>query len=65
MDRQGWWATIHRVAESDVTEATEQACVFIYIHINISPVILWITLLTEVLTEISSMLMLLVDLSLM
>ena len=51
MDRQGWWATIHRVAESDVTEATEQACVFIYIHINISPVILWITLLTEIYTR--------------
>ena len=28
MDREGWWATIHRVAESDVTEATEQACIF-------------------------------------
>ena len=52
MDREGWWATIHRVAESDVTEATEQACIFIYIHIYISPVILWITpFLTELYTR--------------
>ena len=25
MDRGGWWATVHRVTESDTTEATEQA----------------------------------------
>ena len=25
MDREAWWATVHRLAESDMTEATEQA----------------------------------------
>ena len=26
MDRGTWWATVHRVAESDTTEATKHAC---------------------------------------
>ena len=26
LDRGGWWATVHRVTVSDVTEATENAC---------------------------------------
>ena len=26
MDRGVWWATVHRVTESDMTDATEQAC---------------------------------------
>ena len=26
MDRGGWWATVHRVTVSDMTEATENAC---------------------------------------
>ena len=26
MDRGTWWATVHRVTESDTTEATEHAC---------------------------------------
>ena len=28
MDRGAWWATVHRVAESDTTEATEHASIF-------------------------------------
>ena len=26
MDRGAWWATVHTVAESDITEATKHAC---------------------------------------
>ena len=26
MDAGGWWATVHRVTVSDMTEATENAC---------------------------------------
>ena len=26
MDRRAWWATLHRVAESDMTEVTQHAC---------------------------------------
>ena len=26
MDRGGWWATVHRIAESDTTEVTEHKC---------------------------------------
>ena len=26
MDRVAWWATVHSIAESDMTEATEHAC---------------------------------------
>ena len=26
MDRRAWWAIIHRVTESDMTEAAEHAC---------------------------------------
>ena len=38
MDRGGWPATVHRVAETDATEATSHACIYtlytlhIYIH---------------------------------
>ena len=26
MDSGAWWATVHEVAESDMTEVTEHAC---------------------------------------
>ena len=26
MDRVAWWATVHSIAESDTTEATEHTC---------------------------------------
>ena len=26
MDREAWWATVHRITESDMTEVTEHAC---------------------------------------
>ena len=26
MEREAWWATVHRVRKSDTTEATEHAC---------------------------------------
>ena len=26
MDRGAWWATVHEVTESEMTEATEHAC---------------------------------------
>ena len=26
MDRGAWWATVHRVSESDMTEATWHTC---------------------------------------
>ena len=35
MDRGAWWATVHRVAESDMTKATKQAakCKYKYLEI--------------------------------
>ena len=27
MDRGAWWATVHRVTQSDTTEVTEHTCV--------------------------------------
>ena len=27
MDREAWWATVHRIAESDMAEVTEHACI--------------------------------------
>ena len=36
MDSVTWWATVHMVAESDITEATQHACFFtIKIHAQI------------------------------
>ena len=26
MDREAWWATVHRITESDMTDVTEHAC---------------------------------------
>ena len=34
MDRGAWWATVHRVAESDTTEATEHARTLSIHYIN-------------------------------
>ena len=31
MDRGAWWATVHRLAESAMTEATRQACTLVQI----------------------------------
>ena len=42
MDRGAWWATVHRVAQSDTTEAIQHTCthtvpeiqlVFIKVHL--------------------------------
>ena len=30
MDRRAWWATVHSVAELDMTEETEHACTYTY-----------------------------------
>ena len=30
MDRGAWWATVHRIAESEMTEVTEHACTQLY-----------------------------------
>ena len=42
MDRGAWWATVHKVAESDMTEQLRTAqcmcmcvCVYIYIYVYI------------------------------
>ena len=34
MDRGALWATVHRVAESDMTKVTEPACVHTKIFLN-------------------------------
>ena len=31
MDRRAWWATVHRVAKSDMSEETEHTYVFVYV----------------------------------
>ena len=38
MDREGWWAIVHEVAESKMTEQPNTAqhiCIYIYIYIYI------------------------------
>ena len=35
MDRGAWWATVHRVIESDMTEATWHACKQDYLLITL------------------------------
>ena len=39
MDRGAWWATVHRVAESNTTEMTYHACThthtYVYIQVHI------------------------------
>ena len=32
MDRGAWWATVHRVAESDTTETTYHTCMHTFIN---------------------------------
>ena len=34
MNRRGWWTTVHRIAESDMTEVTEHACMIYELHLN-------------------------------
>ena len=34
MDRGAWWATVHRLAESDTTEATEHAHARTHTHVR-------------------------------
>ena len=36
MDRGAWWATIHGIAASETTEATEHASIHIHITINLT-----------------------------
>ena len=33
-DRGAWWATVHRVAELDMTEVTQQASMYTYYYID-------------------------------
>ena len=39
MDREAWWATVHRVTESDTTEATEHT----HTHTHTHKVVFWTT----------------------
>ena len=32
MDRGGWWTTVHRVTEADLTEVTDHTCTHVHIY---------------------------------
>ena len=57
MDRGAWWATVHRVAESDMTEVAQRAC-----HIQIYHLTTWESLLIELFLAYSFLIFSLSDL---
>ena len=57
MDRGAWWATVHRVAESDMTEVAQHAC-----HIQIYHLTTWESLLIELFLAYSFLIFSLSDL---